>query len=288
MREPASGDVLSRRSPRMFGLFRGYARRYAARHLHAVRVSRVGPVPDLPDVPVVVVLNHPSWWDPLIALTLTGFMPDERIHFAPIDSVGLAQYPFLSRLGFFELESGTASGASRFLRTSLSILSRRESVLWITAQGEFIDSRRRPTHLRPGIGHLAHRLTEAAIVPMALDYPFWNDRCPEALVRFGRPIVIGDGRSRSHGEWTAEIGRCLEREQDALAIEAMGRNPVAFTTLVEGTAGVGGVYDTWRRMRAWLAGRTFRPEHATRPTADAGSRPLWPPPTAPDGRTPTE
>jgi hypothetical protein len=33
--------------------------------------------------------------------------------------------------------------------------------------------------------------------------------------------------------------------------------------LVSGRAGVGGVYDGWRRLGAWVRGERFRAEHAT-------------------------
>jgi 1-acyl-sn-glycerol-3-phosphate acyltransferase len=287
MPEPSSIEAVSRRSPRLFRLFRWYARRYASRHFHAVRLSIDGPIPDLFGRPVVVVLNHPSWWDPLIALIVTGFMPGGRVHYAPIEAVGLSQYPFLSRVGFFGVETGTAIGATRFLRTSLAILSRPESVLWVTAQGEFVDPRVRPVGLRPGVGHLAHRMSGALIVPMALEYPFWNDRCPEALVRFGPPIEVIDGLARSARDWTAEIERSLEDQLDALAEEAQGRDPGAYTTLIGGTAGVGGIYDTWRRIRARLGGRTFDPQHITRPPAGVVARPLDRSTHVPEGRNPS-
>lgn len=287
MPDSSSTDLIPRRSPRLLGLFRRYARRYVARHFHAVRISRTGPLPDLPDRPVIVVANHPSWWDPMIPLILSGAVPPHREHYAPIEAVGLAQYPFLARLGFFGFEADTRAGAARFLRTSVAILSRPRAVLWITAQGRFVDPRERPTTLRPGVGHLAHRLSDALILPLAIEYPFWNDRCPEILIRFGAVMEVCDGRSHSPAEWTAAIERALECELDALADEAMRRDPAAFTTLLEGTAGVGGVYDSWRRIRAWLGGRTFRPEHAARPPAGDRARPIDRPNHVPDGRNPT-
>jgi 1-acyl-sn-glycerol-3-phosphate acyltransferase len=257
-----------------------------ARHFHAVRVSRAGPIPDLPRRPVIVVLNHPSWWDPMIGVILTGTMPAWREHFAPIDAVGLDQYRFLARLGFFGIAAGTAAGARRFLQTSLSILARPESALWITAEGEFVDVRERPTRLRPGIGHLAHRVREATIVPTVIEYPFWNDRCPEVLVRFGRPIEVGSDVERPAAEWTALVERGLQDCLDALAEESQRRDPALFTTLVHGTAGVGGVYDIGRRVRAWLGGSTFRAEHVARPGDVDGDRPAPDPPGDVSGRTP--
>lgn len=288
MPDPSTADVDVGRSPRLFRLFRWYARYYAARELHAVRISRTGPVPQLPNGPLIVVLNHAAWWDPLIAIILTGVLPDSRDHYAPIEVVGLAQYPFFSRLGFFGIDTTTRAGAARFLRTGLAILKQPRAMLWITAQGSFVDPRARPTRLRQGIGHLAHRLTEATVLTLALEYPFWNDRCPEVLLRFGQPIPIEDGSSATPREWTSAIERSLEDSQDVLAIEAKGRDPEAFTSLIGGTAGVGGVYDTWRRIRSWLGGRTFRPEHATRAPAVAPSRPHDCQVPVPDGRNTIE
>lgn len=254
-----------------------------SRHFHAVRVSKAGPVPDLPRRPLVVVLTHPSWWDPMIGLVLSESMPAWRVHYAPIEAHGLAQYRFLERVGFFGIEAGTPRGGLTFLRTSLAILARPESALWITAQGEFVDTRERPVSLKAGIGRLAHRLADSWIVPLAIEYPFWNDRSPEALVRFGPAIAVESGRSRSPIEWTDIIERALEGAQDGLAEEARRRDPDAFETLVEGTAGVGGVYDMWRRLRALLVGARFRSEHDARRSAGITPRPIPDRGRAPNG-----
>lgn len=258
------------RSPRLFRWFRRYSRRYLRRHFHALRVSCGGPIPEVGDGPLVVVLNHASWWDPLVGLALTSAMPERLLHYAPIDVKGLAQYRFLERLGFYGVEVGTTRGSLAFLRRSLAILSRPGSAIWITAQGEFVDVRERPTRLKAGIGHLIHRIEAATIVPLAIEYPFWNDSRPEVLVRFGPRIEAAPGRDLSPDVWTARIGQALEETQDRLATESRLRDPSAFTTLAGGTAGVGGVYDLWRRVRATLQGRGFRPEHqlGDRPRAD--------------------
>ena len=66
-------------------------------------------------------------------------------------------------------------------------------MLWITAEGSFTDARTRPVRLRPGLAHLARRVPGATIVPLALEYPFWDERTPEALCRFGTPMESGGG-----------------------------------------------------------------------------------------------
>lgn len=274
-KSPGHDEPLPPRSDRLFRLFRWYAGRYVARHFHAVRVAHDGGMPELTRRPVVVVLNHPSWWDPLVGLIASSLMPGWRRHYAPIEAIGLDQYRFLGRIGFFGFDARGVAGPRRFLRTSLSVMSRPESALWITAQGRFVDPRERPVVVRPGIGYLAHRLEDALILPMAVEYPFWDDRCPEVLVRFGRSVAVENGRGRSAREWSALVERELEETVDRLATDALARDPSRFSTVMQGTAGVGGIYDMTRRFRAWLRGRTFRPEHSTRPAEDVeGTRNL--------------
>ena len=258
---PKGEGVLEKRSPRMLGLFRLYAERYLARHFHAVRLSRAGR-PDLAAAqgrPVIVYLNHPSWWDPLVGLALAvRFFPDRR-QLAPIESAALERYRFFERLGFFGVEPGTARGARRFLAVAETLLASPDTALWLTAGGRFADPRERPVRLQAGLGHLASRLSGAVVFPLALEYPFWNERFPEALARFGEPVLT-DG-TRRPAEWTALLEAGLGATQDALAAEALSRDPDRFEDLIGGAAGVGGVYDAWRRVRAGLRGERFRPEH---------------------------
>ncbi|MDR3622147.1 MAG: lysophospholipid acyltransferase family protein [Paludisphaera borealis] len=254
-------DALPRRSARFFRGFRKYARRYIRKNFHAMRIDAGGTLPDLPDGPLIVVMNHPSWWDPLTAVVLSGLMPDARAHYAPMDAGGLAQYRFMEWLGIFGIELGTTRGSLVFLRKCNAVLARPESVLWITAQGRFADVRDRPTRLKEGIGHLLHRASRVSVVPLAIEYPFWNDRLPELLVRFGPLIDVDDGAAESSEGWTRRIESALEAVQNQLAESACRRDPAAFNVLIGGTAGVGGFYDVGRRFLATIRGKPFVADH---------------------------
>jgi 1-acyl-sn-glycerol-3-phosphate acyltransferase len=256
--------ALPRRSAALYRWFTWWVRGYLARHFHAVRLAR-GTRPQVePDTPLVVVLNHPSWWDPLVGSVLAGLFPGHT-HYAPIDAAALARYGLFARLGFYGVEAGTLAGAADFLQTTTAILSRPRTAVWLTAQGRFADPRERPADLRAGIGHLARRLPHGLIVPLALEYPFWNERLPEALARFGEPLSVESGSGWTARQWTAEVEDRLAATQDELATAARARDPGGFDTLVSGRAGVGGVYDRWRRLRACARGERFRPEHDPRP-----------------------
>jgi hypothetical protein len=261
---PAPVGSLPRRSPRLVAWFRRYAHRYAARHFHAIRISRTGPVPAVPPGPLLVVLNHASWWDPILGLLLSERLPG-RAHYAPIEARALARYPLLGRLGLFGIEPGTARGAREFWRVGRAILARGDAALWVTAQGRFADPRERPVRLMPGAATSPPGSPRGTSCRWRWNTPSGTRRLPEVLARCGAPVPL-TGRGTPRG-WTERIARGLQESQEALAREAIARDPAAFEVLLGGGAGVGGVYDLWRRLRAALRGRGFRPEHDEGPSA---------------------
>jgi hypothetical protein len=249
-----------------------YLRWYFSRNFHAVRIERGGLPARMPGRPVIVCSNHPSWWDPALFALLTRLLFPDRAGYGPMEAEALRKYGVLRRIGVFGIEPGPR-GAAHFLRTGLHLLADPATLLWITAEGAFTDPRQRPVRLRPGIAHLARR-AGAVILPLAIELPFWNERKPEALVRFGPPLETGTrdpaplslaraagDRDRTVAFWIATLEQALTSCMDALAAAAMSRDPARFLTLVKGGVGVGGVYDLWRRAAALGAGRRFDPSH---------------------------
>lgn len=241
-------------------LFTRYFRRWMGKNFHAVRLSRSGPAPDADGRPLLVVLNHPSWWDPLMGMVLAESFAGYR-HFVPIDARALRQYRLFEPLGFFGVEQ-SAEGAIAFLRTASRVLSQPRHAVWVTVQGQFSDPRRRPVDVRPGVGHLLRRLNGATLVPLAIEYPFWHERFPEALAHFGPPVEVRDGKSRGAEEWAELVRLSLTQALDDLAAAAVTQDPSRFEPLVGGKVGVGGVYDWWRWLVSKVSGRPFAGGHA--------------------------
>jgi 1-acyl-sn-glycerol-3-phosphate acyltransferase len=243
--------------------FRAYTRRYLRRHFNAVRISSF---PRLAaDRPAVVYLNHASWWDPLLSLFLAERLFPARPVFGPIEARQLERYGIFRGLGFFGVEPGTIRGGLKFVRTSEVILSDPARMLWLTPQGRFADPRERPATFREGLGQLALRARHAVFVPLAIEYPFWQERLPEALVRFGAPVSAGELPPAIEGgkAQSSCLAKRLERTQEELAIEARSQEPARFDTLLGGKAGVGGIYDSWRRLKSFWGGVAFQAEHRT-------------------------
>lgn len=250
----------------MLRWFTRYCRGYIRRHFHSLRVSRDGRPPEARGLPLVAFSNHASWWDPLAGLVLKdAFFPDRQL-FAPIDAAMLRRYRIFARLGFFGVEPQTRRGAALFLRTSEAILHHPASLLAVTPQGRFADARERPIRFQPGLGHLAVRTERALFVPVATEYVFWEERLPEILVRFGEAVEVrSPSAAKSTPEyWTGLFERKLEKAQDALSVQAQGRDPANFECVLRGGAGQGGIYDWWRACRTWLRGETFNLEHGSK------------------------
>jgi 1-acyl-sn-glycerol-3-phosphate acyltransferase len=245
--------------------FMVYVRWYLRRHFHALRVLRgEGPIPTQPtlaDRPVIIYTNHPGWWDPLVFLTVAQELYPNRMSYGPIDAGALGKYRFLERIGFVGIEAGTRRGAATFLRTARAASRRSDVIFWITAQGAFADPRQRPLEIRPGVGHAMAGMTQGLIVPLAVEYPFWNERLPEALVAFGEAIDGAAAPARDAAAWTTLLAARLEATQDRLAAAAAERNRAKFHTLLTGKVGVGGIYDLARRAGAWRRGERFDASH---------------------------
>ena len=274
--EKREGEQLPPFSRPIHGWFMWYVRRYLKRHFHAVRLlAGQGGAADRPALagePVVFYSTHPGWWDPLTFLFVGQALFPDRMVYGPIDAAALGKYKFLERIGFLGIEPGTWRGSARFLRMARAAARRTDVIFWITAQGQFTDPRVRPLVIRPGVGHAVAAMPRGLVVPLAVEYPFWNERCPEAVAAFGPALCVADAPGRSPEEWTAVLERTLEATQDRLAAASLARDPAAFSTLLSGRVGVGFAYDTIRRAKAWLRGERFDAAHGGLARAGKGPR----------------
>ncbi len=242
-------------------LFRRIVRRYFRRHFRAVLAQNAGRLRDFKG-PLIVYGNHSSWWDPLLIVLLGQLLLPDRRHYAPIDARALDRYPILRKLGIFPVEMGSPRGAARFLRTAEAVL-RDGGVLWLTPQGRFADPREFPLAFKPGLAALAVRLPEVTLLPLAVEYTFWDERLPEALLHFGNSLQLDPGTVMAEATRTLEAA--LTRAMDTLQQSAIARDPAAFTPLFNGRRGTGGIYALFRRARALVTRRPLNPDHTERP-----------------------
>jgi hypothetical protein len=259
-----------RPSRALLRFFDAYLHFFMRRHFHALRLGGAqhwpGSMQQADGEPLLICLNHPSWWDPLTAILLSRWLEAAADHYAPMDAVAFSRYGILRRLGLFPVEQGTRLGAMQFLRGGAAVLHTVNSVLWVTPQGEFTDARTRPVVLRGGLDALLQRVPRVTVVPLALEYTFWDERLPEALALLGEPLhftaacAAADANVGGPGE---KVAAALALTQDALARLAARRDPDLFISVLTGGAGTSGIYGVWQRLNARLRGKRFNAEHAS-------------------------
>lgn len=209
------------------------------------------------DQPMVVLANHVGWWDPIVAMLLRKYYFPDRILYAPIDAAALKSYRIFSKMGFFGIEMDRLQGAADFLKTSRDILAAPGASLWVTPEGKFTDCRDLSRPLMPGLAHLAATVRNVHFVPLAMEYPFWEEARPMILIRLGSAIVFEENTSKRECAEGLEAGlRTTQRELAAAVIE---RRADAFEYLIAPRATHNSWYDTVRAWRAWYHGRPFDP-----------------------------
>ncbi len=260
---PGASPV-ARRSALLHRFMVSTFRRYFIRHMNALRIASWG-LPDVPQRgPVVVYSNHPAWWDAAVyILAADRFFPAYE-SYAPIDSAMLAQYGIFGRIGAFGVDLDSPRGAADFLKAGGEILAASDRALWITAQGRFGDVRERPLGLKPGVARLVERAPDCTVLPLAIEYGFWLERGAEAFMAFGPAMRGQDLVNLARPARLARLESELAATLDRLSADVQSREPARFRAVLEGRAGVGGLYDGWRRMAAALRGRAFDPSHEGR------------------------
>lgn len=231
--------------------------RLAVRHFNAVRIAQWGE-PSVTTGPLAICSNHPGWWDPITFVLL------QRRYFAPLASFGpmaasaFRRYPFFAKIGIFGVDLDSSQAGRQFLRTAQAIYQNPQSCLWVTGQGEFADIRA-PLQLKSGLAHVAASVPNLTILPLAIEYTFWQEKLPELLVGFGEPVTqCGPARF-----WQDQLTIALTTTMQRLASDAQSRDPARFITLHEGHKGIGGLYDAVRRLIANAKGERFQAGHAS-------------------------
>ena len=245
-------------SPPALAFFRYIARGYFRRHFRAVRISNAHLLSQQTSGPVIVYANHSSWWDPMVSVLLAQRLLPRRKHYAPMDAVSLERYGILKRIGIFGVDLNTVRGAARFFRTSLDLLA-QGGVLWITPQGRFADPRERPLAFKPGLAALAARCPNGCtLVPLAIEYPFWNERLPETLLQFGEPVHV---TNQTAAQAETMLHTALSEAMHVLEAKSIARDPSAFEILQTGRVGTGGFFQLGQRLGAIFLGRKYQPAH---------------------------
>ena len=215
-------------------------------HFDRVWLKVEGPLPHPAEGPLIVYLNHPSWWDGYMCFILNRVVLRDRFTgYLMMDEQELRRYRFFAWCGCFSIDRHNARPATRSVAYIGRLLGeRRDRGLWIFPQGEITPNDRRPLTIYSGVAHVVRRAGAATLCPVALRYEFRGEQRPEAFIRMG-PIHHAGAPIDTH-KLTGEVGQRLTAAVDALRDEVNDGRLEGYRGLLRGWPGVNRVFDALR------------------------------------------
>ena len=253
-----SGNLVpARPSGRFRRFFAGYAARMVRRRFHSSMVlvgdgdhfARLDSV----EAPVIILMTHASWWDPLAGLVLWRRFIPSREMLVPMDASELERFGFFRRLGMFGIDPDdpkSLEAMKAYVLERFEASGDRET-LGLTPQGRFTDPRE-PIRLRPGAAAIAAASpVRPEVIALAVEYPFWQDKQPEMLVSIS-PVIPPMGEEPTTGDWQRGMTAAMVDASTRLSAASMSRDPKAFEDLDpdhESRSRINPIMDGWLRLR---------------------------------------
>lgn len=237
-------------SPRFTAFFGRYVERKLRGAFHAVRMlpeseAALETLRAHPG-PVLVAMNHASWWDPLVAVLLHRRHFPDRDNLAPMDAHELRRFRILRRLGIFGIDPddpGALEAMGAYVQRRLAQMP-RSSVIH-TPQGRFVDVRQ-PVVPRPGAAALLAARADMEAWSVAIEYAFWTDARPEVFLRVQQVERPSEPRLAA---WQRSLQQAMEANRQSLSDAVQAREPARFLTVLGGRgARVHPAYDLWLRV----------------------------------------
>ena len=242
--------IPARRSERFSRWFARYVRRLLRRRFHAIRVANDG-VEELRALaeaprPAILLLNHCSWWDPLVATMIGLEFLSRRGVLAPIDREQLERFGFFRRIGLFGIDPDDPSSLKAMRGYVLDgFREDPRNVLWLTPQGRFTDVRE-PVRIRPGAANIAAACADVDVLSIAIEYAFWQESRAEVLIR---ALPVEKPERATTAGWQRVMTRAMQENADALSALVRSREASHFHAIVGDRARTSFFYDLMLRLR---------------------------------------
>lgn len=221
---------------------------FAAVHVHGLHTLREA----AREAPVLVIANHSSWWDPLVALWLGETQLEGAETYGMMNADNLRRLRFFRWMGCFGVDRSSRRDGARATRYAIDLLRRRGNVVWVFPQGE-----EQPPHVplqfELGAAGIAKRAPAAHVVPVALAFVFEGDERPHVYVSIGAPLSTDDAADRD------AQAHAVDDERRRIQQELETRS-AAFDVVLERAPSAFGAWATaWLdRVAGWLTPRQAR------------------------------
>lgn len=211
-----------------------------------VRVHTAGDDPRAIALPLLVIANHPSWWDGYVALLLSRRFGMRR--YLMMDAAQLRRYPFFAWAGCFGVERANARDVARSLAYAANLLQqKRPTWVWLFPQADITPASARPVMVHGGAAHIVRRATASGrtvgVLPVAWELVFRGEQHPEVAIRIGDPRRFCEAEARDVAHVTACLTDTLTATMDDLARDIAQDDFATYQTILRGRAGVNDRFD---------------------------------------------
>lgn len=219
-------------------LFYQYNKWLLKRSFHSIMLSRQSAA--LPQEGSIVLLNHSSWWDPLVLFYCNqAIWKKDAVAMMGIE--GLQRFPFFRRLGAFSVDPRSSKSVMESLNYSAAQLENNKHV-FLFPQGEESPLEKRPLQFFSGAGYLKQKVPTAPVVNVSYYHGLFHHQLPEWFVHVSSPLQGETDWNRKI--WTGAMENYATKELDTLRDWVLHGGE--FQTILQGRAGIG---QNWEKLK---------------------------------------
>lgn len=219
---------------------------------HHVLVQKIGPLPRPADGPLILYMNHSSWWDGYLMMLCHRRLLRRRFaSYLLMEEKQLRDYRFFSWCGAFSVNRHDPADVQASLDYVVALLrERRERALFIFPQGKIVHPDRRPLETYPGVARIAAALEQATLYPLVFRYEFSGRQKAEAYIRIGPGwrLNAGSPRDTDLPHLLSHITADLAAQSDALRDDVVAGKRQRFAPLLQGSPGIDERFDGWLKF----------------------------------------
>jgi chlorobactene lauroyltransferase len=216
-----------------------FARRSLWKNFHRVWLQSHGPLPTPADGPLILYLNHSSWWDGYLMYVIHRLVLHGRFDsYLLMEERQLQAYRFFSWSGAFSVNRQDPEDTRRSQTYAANLLRSGHCAraLYIFPQGRIVHPDQRPLVTYPGIARITAQSGPVNLCPVAMRYEFRGQQQPHAFIRIGPTHRAA--QPTDEAATLAEITTRLTMACDALREDVIGGYLERYQPLLRGRRGI--------------------------------------------------
>ncbi|WP_232318274.1 lysophospholipid acyltransferase family protein [Salisediminibacterium beveridgei] len=209
--------------------------RLLKKSFHSIQLTRSSLHPD--DIPAgaMVIINHSSWWDPLVLFYLNEvWLKKDGLAMMSIE--GLERFPFFRKLGAYSINSTDRREIITSLQYTLNQMD-QDCNIFIFPQGEETHLESRPLQFRSGTAFLNSKRPDIPVVPVSFYHQLLHYQLPEWFIHIGEPVDLSKVTDKQ--EKTAVLENRMTEQLECLKDLVIHDEQNQFVSLLKGRPGIG-------------------------------------------------